>query len=134
MSLSITYGTLTALTGWSTALASVGASGTSTSGAVTTTVNHVKLECEFSCDAASTETVDLFLVESLDGGTDYSTTATADMRYLGTVTLNGTTTVRKVLDIFTPANNWKVHVINNDATNGLGTSTVSYQTITYSDA
>ena len=134
MALQISLGSLTAFSGWSTALASVAASGTSTSGAVTDNNKPgMKVECEFTADAASTATVDLYLIESLDAGTDYSTTAVEDMRWIGTVTLNGTTTVRKILDVWGLPEDFKVHVVNNDSSNGLGTSTVSYQTYTFAD-
>ena len=139
MALTVTYGTNTALTGWSTALASVAASGTSTSGSVDNSTNKYpacKMEIELDGDnASSAGSVDLYLQESTDGGTAFSTSGdTSDMRYIGSVQLNGTTLVRKVIDVGNLPQYWKVYVVNGDATYGLGANTViSYQGITYAD-
>lgn len=137
MALTVSYGSNTAVTGWSTALADVTASGTSTSGAITdNTYPALKLECEFNSDNVSgTNTVDIYLLSSTDGGTGYATTETANMRYVGSVLLNGTNLIRKVITVGNLPNDFKFYIKNNDASYGLGAnSVISYQTVTYVDA
>lgn len=138
MALQLTKATSAVVTGLdTTSMGAVAASGVITSGSMNNTANNypaMKIEAEINCDGASTETVYLYLMESTDGGTGFSTTATEDMRFIGAVTMNGTTLVRKVFDVGNLPDYWKIHAINNDSSNGLGSSSqISYQYVTFAD-
>ena len=133
MSLQHVFGTNTQLTGWGTALASVAAGGTTTSGAVSIAQPSIKLECDLNLDGAGTETADFYLIESTDGGTVFSTEETQNMKKLGSIEFNGTTLVKKILTIHDLPDDWKIYIKNNSA-QGLGASSdIYYQSMTLND-
>ncbi len=63
--------------------------------------------------AATNGTVDVYALEGNATGSLSSTAKTSNMRRIGSVELNGTTTVTKVLSYDDPASLWKLHFINN---------------------
>jgi len=63
--------------------------------------------------AATTGTVDVYALEGNATGALSSTAKTSNMRRIGSVELNGTTAVTKVLQYDEPASFWKLHFINN---------------------
>jgi len=63
--------------------------------------------------AATTGTVDVYVLEGNTTGSLSSTTKTSNMRRIGSVELNGTTAVTKVLQYYDTKSFWKLHFINN---------------------
>lgn len=137
MALTVTYGTLTEAT---ITLASLG----DTTGAVSSSIDNsttkapaAKLEIEITGLAGSVDNVDIYILESADGGTDFSTFVDlSNIRYVGSVNCNGTTIVRKILTIGNLPAHWKVYVYNDSGAALSATesqSKVSYQTITFAD-
>lgn len=136
MALTVTYGTVTTVTGLdTTSMGAVAGGGTITSSAIdnsTAQAPAMKVIATFNWDASSTGSADLYLIESGDNSTFSTTNSLSDMRYIGTVSASTTSTSTKVLDVGNLPKYWKIHVVNNDATNGFNTaSTVEYQTVTY---
>ena len=135
MSLVTVNGTLTALATWDTALGSVADSGASTAGEVNSSTPTVFFEVELDADGATTGSVDIYLLESLDDGTDFTTTDDlSHALFVGSVLLNGTTLVRKTLRVTDVADDWQLHIVNNSGS-GLGAnSLISYRTRTVNNA
>jgi len=89
---------------------------------VTETVEHdntvdrymwVDFSITLTAAAATTGTVDVYALEGNVTGSLSSTAKTSNMRRIGSVELNGTTAVTKVLQYYDAKSFWKLHFINN---------------------
>lgn len=108
------YGTAT--TKMSTELNSLAnTSGATTSTAIDNSTDKAigaKLTCYFTGIASATGNADVYIIESTDG-TNFGTTETANMRYVGSVDMNETTQVVKTLDVGNLPPKFHIRVINN---------------------
>lgn len=106
----LNYGTVTTVL--STELNGLAAGGNATSAEQTHDGSPLlEVSVELAAAAASTETVSVYLA----GGTETTKTATTvntpNMRFIGSVTLNGTTVVRSTFDvIINPPQFYKIHL------------------------
>jgi len=73
----------------------------------------VDFSITLTATAATTGTVDVYVLEGNATGSLSSTAKTSNMRRIGSVELNGTTAVTKVLQYYDTKSFWKLHFINN---------------------
>lgn len=106
----LNYGTVT--TALSTELNGLAAGGNATS----TEQTHdgsplLEVSVELAGAAASTETVSVYLAAGTETAKTATTVNTPNMRFLGSVTLNGVTTVRSTFDpVINPPQFYNIHV------------------------
>ena len=108
------YGTTTEVTGLTTLSLADGSGATSS--AIDNGTNlflGADLEITMLGLAGSVDTVDVYLIGSVDDGTDFATTELANMLFVGSIELNGTTEVIKVIRIEQLPSQWKLRIINN---------------------
>lgn len=132
MALTASFGTATAVT---ITLDSVTNGNSATSSAVTNfTAPGMNLEIKLGSVTSGAGTVDFYLLPSSDGGTDYATTETGNMRYIGSVEVPNASAVIKTIQVGNVPNDWKLHAINNSGqTLAASGNSVTYQTVTFTD-
>jgi len=93
------------------------------------------LDCYFNGAGATTGSVAVYALCGNATGELSTTAKTSNMRYLGSVELNGTTAVRKQLQITDIPKYWKVRCINNSgAALAASGSLIKFTGINYTDA
>lgn len=133
MALQQVFGTLTAFSGWSTALASLtDGSASQSSAPASFTAPNLIIEAEITGATSANGTVDIYLTESADTGTDFATTETANMRFVGSITVPSNSSYRKIFHVKGIAEDLKCVVVNNTGQT-LAAGTISYQTVTIND-
>ena len=133
--MALSYGTLQTSV-MSTELNSLGGSGSgiTTSTAIDNSTAKApggKLTCYFTGTASATGTVDVYIIESTDG-TNFGTTETANMKYVGSVDMNETTEVVKTINVGYLPPKFHIRVINNSgAALAISGSTIDFLPIDY---
>lgn len=110
-------------------------SGATSSAVVDNVYPAMKIQVTIPAVTSADGTVDFYLMESIDGGTDYSTTVTtSDMTYIGSVNVDASSSTTKILNASNLPNDWKIYAVNNcgQTLSGSGNA-VTYQYITYTD-
>ena len=75
---------------------------------------HGEFTCDFAAAGTTTGRVDVYLLVGTTTAELSTTAKTSNMRFIGTVELNGTTAVRKTLRVSDlPSRFWKERVVNN---------------------